>query len=64
MKTKVSFWKAVTFTAIALIVALVIGYAVHAGNEAFPEGEPIFTTEEICSDEQESVTTDIQPVQD
>ena len=65
MKTKVSFWKAVAFTTIALIIALVIGYAVHVGHEAFPEGEPIFTTiGETGSYEQESVTTNIQPVQD
>ena len=30
------------FSIIALVAALVIGYAVYAGNEAFPEGEPTY----------------------
>ena len=42
MLSKVSFWKAVLFSIIALVAALVIGYAVYAGNEAFPEGEPTY----------------------
>ena len=42
MLSKVSFWKAVMFSIIALVAALVIGYAVYAGNEAFPEGEPTY----------------------
>ena len=39
MLSKVSFWKAVVFTVVALIVAVIIGYAVYAGNRAFPEVE-------------------------
>ena len=55
MQTKLSFWKAVIFSVVALFVALLIGYAVYVGDKAFPEGEPIFTTEEIRSDEQEPI---------
>ena len=52
MLSKVSFWKAVLFSIIALVAALVIGYAVYAGNEAFPEGEPTLTIEETSSYEE------------
>lgn len=55
MLSKASFWKAVIFTVAALAAALVVGYACYAGHKAFPEGEPIFTTEEIRSDEQEPI---------
>ena len=47
---KVSIWKAILFSAIALVAALVIGYFVHAGNVAFPKNQE--TTAEICSNEE------------
>ena len=50
MLKKVSIWKAILFSVIALVAALVIGYAVHAGNKAFPKNEE--TTVEISSNEE------------
>ena len=47
---KVSVWKAILFSVIALMAALVIGYAVHAGNKAFPDIEE--STVEISSNEE------------
>ena len=50
MFKKVSVWKAILFSVISLVAALVIGYFVHAGNVAFPKYEE--TTTEISSNEE------------
>ena len=47
MNTKPSFWKAMTFIAIALAVALFIGYAIYTGEKVNHESICILQTYQI-----------------
>ncbi len=72
MLSKISFWKAVLFTVVALLATLVISYAIYAYNKAFPEGmtesesityaepETILVTYESASESFELATESIE----